>query len=358
MLKINTYKPRSIYTCRLHLIKLAFTIRIIFIKLHSYFIILDALKNLMTILLLFILLWINSICSGQNLVTNPSFENYSLCPTGPGQIQNVIGWYTFRESPDYFNSCASMASFYSVPNNGFGFQEAASGDGYVGIICYNNSILSREIIADSLSAPLSVGQKYFVSFKLNKPNDNSLAGYSIDGMGVKLSTTKHTNINIDNAPHYYTDSIISDTVKWITVKGSFIADSAYQYLMIGNFFDDANTITLNNGSGPYAYYLVDDVCLSTDSILCSNFSVSVKQEKQNTRLSFYPNPATNKITIINNFQYSYSIEIYNTLGQIEYSKKEINSDNKQIDISSCASGLLFIKIESNNNTFTYKLLKK
>ena len=177
-------------------------------------------------------------------------------------------------------------------------------------------------------------------------------------MGVNLSTVTHTNLNIDNSPLFYTNSIISDTINWITISGSFIADSAYQYLMIGNFFDDANTTVVNNGIGPYAYYLIDDVCLSTDSLLCANFSATVEENNIKNQFTFYPNPANSFVTIGNNSHITFDIEIYNALGQRLYEEKNTTTNAKTIDTSPFNNGILFINITSKNQSINYKLLKQ
>lgn len=292
----------------------------------------------------------------QNLVYNPSFESYTNCPTGPGQIQQVIGWTTFKGSPDYFNSCTTNI-YFSVPSNASGYQQAATGNAYVGIICFDNSIFSREIIADSLIAPLSIGQKYFITFSVNKADDTSISGNSISKLGAKFSTIRQTNITIDNMPMVYTNNVISDMVNWTSISGSFIADSAYKYLMIGNFFDDANTTVVNNGTGSWAYYLIDDVCLSTDSLLCANFFTSLEENNIINQFSFYPNPSTDFITIQSSINAPFHLTILNSLGQQLYIEQNITSNNLKLDISSYNAGLLFIKINSQNHQFIYKLLK-
>lgn len=309
-------------------------------------------KVISSFLLCFALLEVH----GQvNLVPNPSFEEYSNCPTGPGQIFFAQGWLTFRESPDYFNSCVSIASYFSVPNNGSGYQQAASGNAYAGIICYNNSIMSREIIANILTDSLSIGQKYFISFKVSKADDSATAAYSINKLGVKFSTVTQTNASIDNIAMVYTNNVVLDNVNWTTVSGSFIADSAYQYLMIGNFFDDANTTVINNGSGFRAYYYIDDVCLSTDSLFCDN--VSVEENNLEHQFTFYSNPENQFVTVQNNLNVPFRLTVFNALGQKLYNEQSFSSNNLQLDVSSYHTGLLFLKITSQNNQFTYKILK-
>lgn len=304
------------------------------------------MKILTNIFLTLIMLFIiakNGIT--QNLVTNPSFENYSSCPSGLGQIYKAIGWDFFNSgSPDYFNTCG--ASGLQVPNNSFGYQKAASGNAYSGIITYNNSSLSREIIGDSLSSPLIISQKYFVSFKLNRADDNTVVGYSSNNIGIKLSTVKSFSVNIDNTAHVYNNTIITDTSNWIRITGSFIADSVYKYLMIGNFFDDINTSIINESSGPFAYYYIDDVCLSTDSILCANFSTSIKKNETTDKLLIYPNPANSEISI--QYKFPFNIAIYNILGQkIIYSTKSKSKDKITIETSRWKNGIYIITINNN-----------
>lgn len=57
-------------------------------------------------------------CSAQNLVPNPSFEEYDTCPTNQQQIQHAIGWSAYRAMINYYNACASpISTDISVPAN-------------------------------------------------------------------------------------------------------------------------------------------------------------------------------------------------------------------------------------------------
>ncbi|PJB13912.1 MAG: hypothetical protein CO118_11270 [Flavobacteriales bacterium CG_4_9_14_3_um_filter_32_8] len=76
------------------------------------------------------------------------------------------------------------------------------------------------------------------------------------------------------------------------------------------------------------------------------------------QINIYPNPANDFINITNENQLPpLTITIYNTIGQTLYTQQNSNSNNLQIDISNYNSGLLFIKIESFNQSIIYKLLK-
>lgn len=219
---------------------------------------------------LFVILLISNISFAQNLVPNPGFEMYDTCPNTVGQFNFTTNWNILYNSPDYYNSCCTNP-LVSVPYNMLGYQYADSGNAYAGFWCYSDP-LYREIIGTQLTSPLVVGQKYYVRFRINLSlnyNSNS----ACDKVGLRFTTVQHSPTNpppINNTADIYTTNIITDTLNWTTVSGSFIANAAYSFIEIGNFFDNANTniqvIRFQNSD--YAYYYIDNVCISTDSMEC------------------------------------------------------------------------------------------
>jgi hypothetical protein len=170
------------------------------------------------------------------------------------------------------------------------------------------------------------------------------------------------NTLITNNPLVFTDSVVVDSLNWTRITGSFIADSNYTYLVIGNFFDDANTDTISfaNDFTYYAYYYLDDICVSTDYSFCANYLYTgIEDESFENNVNIYPNPASNYFNVSNkDSQNPLTIRLYNTLGQKLLALNNVAEDQRQIDISDYKSGLLFIKVESKNKSFTYKLLKQ
>jgi hypothetical protein len=265
--------------------------------------------------------------SGQiNLVLNPSFESYTTCPSGLSQINKAIGWYAFNGTPDYFNPCTGDPSA-QVPGNSFGNQLPYQGNCYGGIITYYSSSLSREILGVQLLSPLSISQKYFVSFMVARGNDNIFVGYSANKMGVRLSKVQSFTVSINNTSHYCSNVVISDTLNWTRIAGSFVSDSAYQYLMIGNFYDDANTIVTNQSSGIYAYYFIDDVCLSTDSTYCAEYATGLRKYGKENTIKLRPNPANEYFEI--DIGENENINILNCFGDVVYfgNQKKVFCEN-------------------------------
>ncbi len=206
----------------------------------------------------------------QNIVPNPSFEDYSFCPNYSGQVYKAIGWSSYGNSPDYFNLCSSSI-LVSVPNNSFGNQCATTGNGYCGFYSYVPFNNYREFIGIQLTSQLCIGEKYYISFKINVADNFNCA---TNKLGVLFSTIHYNDTiiaPINNFAHFFIDSIIIDSINWTNISGSFVADSAYQYIIIGNFFDNLNTDSiLFSGNFCNSYYFVDNICVSIDSLTCIN----------------------------------------------------------------------------------------
>jgi hypothetical protein len=294
-----------------------------------------------------------------NLVINPSFEEYSSCPDFIGKTYLATGWDNFTGSGDYFNVCGTSGT--GVPGNSFGYQTPFNGNAYCGIITYYSNALYREIIGGTLQTPLTVSQKYYFSFRTSRGSD-PIIGYSSNKIGIKLTQTNSytTNISnysitVNNFAQYLHSTVITDTLNWIQIKGSFVADSAYKYIMIGNFSDDANTTISNQtSSAVWAYYYIDDVCVSTDSTFASNWT-GLKETSSNVAFKVYPNPVSEFI--------SFATSQYNKQGKVllidKYGQiildKDIPTSNK-IDISNIPVGLYFIQITSDGKTYWDKIL--
>ncbi len=78
-------------------------------------------------------------------------------------------------------------------------------------------------------------------------------------------------------------------------------------------------------------------------------------DSQIVGFSFYPNPATNKITIeaTNKIEY---VELFSMLGQVVL-KQNIDAASTQIDLSKLQSGNYILKVYSNNAESINKLIK-
>jgi hypothetical protein len=303
---------------------------------------------------------IHSAYSQTNIVPNPSFEDYTNCPNDWAQAANANGWYEFS-SADYYNECGVPDSF-GIPSNTIGTQYAASGSAYAGIVAYSNATHGSEVIGTNLITPLIIGQKYFVSFKaVLKYNNPWNICCASNNLGVRFA--KNSNCPpVDNFCHVNTQQVITDTSNWTRVFGSFIADSVYTNLCIGNFFYVSNTsatIVNPGATNTYSYYFIDDVCVSTDSGYASNyFYTNIQEISLETYVQLYPNPVKDFLSISNKYSHPIEFNLYNVLGQ-KIKTVEISPYSKaSIDLTFLNSGLYTISIASFSNIQTKKIIKQ
>jgi hypothetical protein len=207
------------------------------------------------------------VCAQINLVPNGSFEEYTQCPDNTSQVDSCVGWYSVYYSPDYYAECAPYP--VAVPDNFCGYQHAFDGSAYIGLLTYVWYFEDgREFIGTQLLDTLIPGNTYHVSMRVSRGNWTTQA-YNCaasNKLGMLFSTQQYT-LNepppVSNFAHVYEDLILTDTLNWILLSWNFIADSAYTWVYIGNFFSDDQTDTavINAPLGQFgdAYYFIDSV---------------------------------------------------------------------------------------------------
>jgi len=311
-------------------------------------------------LFLFLLLSLFSFfAKAQNLVPNPSFEDTVHCPTNQGQVVNAKGWWSVCQTPDYFNECAPNGNLANVPNTLFGHKFPSSGHAFIGGQQYFTS-LTREIIGTKLDTSLTIGQRYYCKMKVSIANGGLLGASGFcNNFGMKFTIDAFSQANpiaINNFAQIVDTTIIRDTVGWTLIQGSFVADSAYKYLSIGNFFDNAHTDTDRILNGWLrVYYCVDEVSVCTDST-CLKTVGGIANISSDNSVSVYPNPANTEINIKTNGIQIEQIEIFNALGQNE---KTIFHPPIQtittLDVSQLNIGIHLLKIKTKEGNYSKKI---
>lgn len=307
-----------------------------------------------------LMLLVNVALAQINLVPNGGFELYDTCPNLAGQITRSINWLNFRGTPDYYHSC-SINGVSSMPNTLFGYQPSHSGNGMAGIEVYNKTALNfREVIGYSLIQPLGLGQKYYVSFYINKCSHQSF-NLGANNIGVSFSMNAYSNSNpapIVNNAFVFSDTIVTDIMGWYKVQGSFIATQNFQFMMLGNFFDDGHTDTLQpTPNSSSAYYFIDDICISTDSVYCSTFTNFISYEYEKNAFVVKYSPSEQQITITIKYpELNSYLKIYSTIGQLckyqQLSKETLIS----ISTTDFIQGLYVVEIITPNKAFRKKIL--
>lgn len=290
----------------------------------------------------------------QNLVLNPSFEDTVSCPNNLDQINRAIGWSSYRESPDYFNSCSSSGNISGVPLNIMDFQIPRTGFSYAGFATILTTAVNyREYIGVSLSHPLTVGQNYFVSFFVSRVcNTTQHKNISTNKIGALFSTVQYSFSNpapINNFCQVYTDSIITDTLNWTKIDGVFTADSAYSFICIGNFYDDTLTSIYKIDSTDIAsYYFIDDISV------VEFINENVSESDIDNLLTFYPNPCKDFLLIRSKIFCSISVK--DIVGKTISTNIIEPFSTFNYDTSTFSKGLYLITVQNIKINNTIKFL--
>lgn len=291
-----------------------------------------------------------------NLVPNPSFEDTVFCPWGTTQLEACSLWQNFGNTPDYFNACSQIVN---VPHATFGYQNAHTGVGMAGLATYkdpNDYPNYREIIGIELTHPLQLNEKYFFSFYLNFANTINVAIAS-NNIGLRFFTLPYDSCcppTLDNFAHLHADSIITDSIGWTKLSGSFFADSTYGFISIGNFFNDLQTDTMILSAFPdYAYYYIDDVCVTTDSnynqVWSSTPIIIQQREIVDLKITSYSLELNSKYDPI------LSVIVYNNIGHKLFQANKINSYEFNISLERFNNSIYFIRILTRNSNIIKKV---
>lgn len=249
------------------------------------------------ILIILLLLGLKHIALAQNLVKNPSFEDYIQCPTNGIDFDGYVSnWLvaSYRQ-PSYRNACA-VNSVASIPYNGTDYQYARTGNAMTLLSTYyytaNGNNNYRQYIEVDLLSALKQDSIYEVSFYVNLTHNSTSA---IREMGAYLSDSFIYD-NVDNYPSsvvldYLSPQIehhgamLADSIGWTKICGLYKAHGGERYITIGCFRNDNYTSVLNFYPPPMlgaTYYNIDDVCvrpvpniiqaldLGSDSTICGS----------------------------------------------------------------------------------------
>ena len=204
----------------------------------------------------------------QNIVPNPGFERYANAPIGWSYKGAYFGevmkyWFSATtSSPDVYGPNVKVPRDWA--EKGFGDQKPHGGNSMAGLTlygCTNGKPHCREYIEIQLAEPLVPGQMYLVEFwstHLKKSLQINNLGVCFTEKRIERKAEEFLN---EKAQFSAKNLVEAPDGKWVKVSGAVQADKEYEYLLIGNFSDDANTQNkaYRKDCFNYAYYYIDDV---------------------------------------------------------------------------------------------------
>ena len=312
--------------------------------------------------LISLFLFLSLKANAQNLVLNPSFEDTIACLPST-YVMPCRFWYTAsNNTPDYFSEQPDFNCMIPAPQGTVGYQYARTGIAYVGLFTFFNPPFNnqREYIGGILSDTLKQGHEYCVSFYVSVAEEFK---YVTDGIGLYLSVDSAVdytiNTNLPFIPQIENPSgnIIYDTLNWVQISGTYIANGGEKYFTIGNFKDDANTmidsVNFNAPLSAYSAYLfIDDVSVIDCTVGIGEVNDNLSSGK------LYPNPATKVVYCENNLseKENGTLQLMDITGR-EMASYKLNKGNLLAIPTPYARGVYLVKINiTGKPTETVKLI--
>lgn len=142
----------------------------------------------------------------------------------------------------------------------------------------------------------------------------------------------------------------SSTATFTPFEEIVIADAAEEYNVDFSSYSGTDpyiAFRFNTGNEGSGMIFIDDVTWDSDLGTKEHTAPSIR---------FYPNPVTDVLTLSGTQELT-GVSVYNLLGQ-KVLETVLNTTSAQMDLSALATGSYMVKVTSNNETSTLKIIKK
>lgn len=215
-----------------------------------------------------------------NLVNNGGFESRSPEVKTWDELSRASGWSNANGgSADVFSKLGK-ATTVGIPENELGTSTAFEGENYAGFLAWKDDMRPNwrrlgngrdekptkeawnkysEYIQAALSAPLTAGQKYDISFMV-KLADNS--DRAVSGIGAYCSPSELNYVHrhfLSESADVLSAAVLDNKNDWVEVKGMFVADGDEKFLVIGAFGTLEKKDVIEGADNQRAYYYIDGI---------------------------------------------------------------------------------------------------
>jgi len=218
-----------------------------------------------------------------NYVSNGSFE--SLNTNSLSSYYNAVNYWQPIDTNKFADFLATLLQpIANAPHAGSTFQYPKTGNNYIGSTLFcptctgNARGYPRNRLKQTLSANVTYCVKYFISIA-------NMSTCGMDAIGAYFGNSTLDTINYCNIPLTYltpqvqnpTGNIIIDTLNWVAITGTFVANGTEKYMVLGNFKSNAttNTIAINTSS----VVAGTDVCFDDVSVIELNLPAYAGPDK-------------------------------------------------------------------------------
>lgn len=269
-----------------------------------------------TISMLFILLSSNSpLLFAQNLIPNPSFENWDgTSGQGGNTLDGLDNWYNANGTADHHHTSISGTNLTSLEPCPLGQGNEWCGapvEGEAVLGCWKGNGLdgTREWAGIQLTSAMTTGNCYKVSFWVQNKEDNPNSLYETNQWGIFFSETMFPTFSPNVADYtnrldqiVMTDEVVGDTI-WHYYEFIYQANAPHQYAYVGYQGNVASsTFTAANPSFTLGFYvwfdlisvtpIEVDLSLSEDITICPGDSVLLEANSNYPVIWSHQNPDT------------------------------------------------------------------
>ncbi len=179
-----------------------------------------------------------------NYVSNGSFE--SLNSYSATSLYNVVNYWQPIDTGKGCDYLATLLPPFKNAPYALGFQYPRTGNNYVLIQLFH---VTRSYPRNRLKQPLKAGTTYCVKFYVVNTNHtpHAIGSFGAYFGGSTLDTITQCNVALTYLQpqvEHPKQPIITDTLNWVPITGTFVAQGHEKYMVIGNFRSDADTDTL------------------------------------------------------------------------------------------------------------------
>jgi hypothetical protein len=261
---------------------------------------------------------------------------------------SIKDWIRISETPDGFWYRANDFPINWLSNNLYPHSDSVCvGGGF-----YTHQMTNkREIIEGKLTKPLIADHHYQFSIyvqlfdKIPWNDVGKIAGSNSFSAVFTNSVIAYTDLP-NYTPQVQINTMVTDTLNWVLLQDTFMANGGEQYISIGNLKPDSLTQfqlvkTINASLPEISYYFMDDV-----SLIDLDDTTSGTEQIANSirQITIYPNPAKESI-VISSMSLVNTIEVTDLLGQKQNIIVErLTTNDLQLTTNNLPSGIYFIKV--------------
>ena len=166
------------------------------------------------------------------------------------------------------------ASSSSIHKKSPGEQEPRTGRVMAALWTYGTGCVPsyREYLEIELEQNLVPGFIYYGEMYVSCADNMKFAS---NNLGMYFGTEKVYQSDLFGSlslnPQINHLEVVEDTDHWVKISGTFIATESASFLVIGNFFDDAQTLAVEiGGYGDDARYFIDDILVKCMNCMAFN----------------------------------------------------------------------------------------